>query len=304
MGNVITIVIPTLNAGPGFQRLLERIVSQRVSAAIEIVVIDSGSTDGTPDVAHRAGAQVLAIPQRQFNHGRARNQAISIARGDYVVLTVQDALPADANWLAALVTALEDTTIAASYGLQVAPSDAAPLAQVRSLLWQRVHAEPQTQSVASPTAFWSLSPQERLRLAVFDDVTACLRRSVWERIPLPEMSFGEDLAWAVSVLLAGYRLAYVPDARVEHAHERPMTYELRRAFVNGRLRGRVLAWPPFALSQRTAFALWREARQPQLLRKYGDLRDPALILERLDGELYHCNAHPAQPFLQIYRQVL
>ncbi len=300
----ISIIIPTFNAGPSFSALLERIMAQNISASLELVIIDSGSTDGTVEVARKAGARVLSIPQRRFNHGRARNQAINAGCGDYVALTVQDALPADSNWLATLVAALDDTEVAASYGRQIAPSCAGPLAQARSLLWQRANAEPRIQSVASPTTFWGLPPAERLQLAAFDDVTACLRRSVWEKIPLPELSYGEDQAWAVQALLQGYRIAYVPAACVEHAHERTMAYELRRAFVNGRLRTQILAWPSLALSQRVAFALWREACRPQLVRKYGNLCDPTHILERLYVELGYCNLQPVLPFVQVYRQIL
>jgi len=302
MTKQVSLVIPTLNAGPGFGQLLQVIAAQHVDMPVEVLIVDSGSTDGTTELAWNAGVKVLSAPRRKFSHGGTRNLAIEATHGDYIVLTVQDAMPVGENWLTTLLhPMLEDETIAASYGLQVAPQDAGPLAQVRSTTWQRAHSEPQVKEVASPEAFWELSPQERLRLATFDDVTACIRREVWRLIPLPEVPFGEDLAWAVQSLLNGYRIAYVPEARVEHAHERSMTYELRRSFLYGRLRVRALGWLAPSMDFRTAIALLYEVYHPQLIRKCIQFGESADILNCLASELYGCDAESDLPFIQAYR---
>ena len=77
----------------------------------------------------------------------------------------------------------------------------------------------------------TLDPIARLRLCAFDNVCSCIRRAVWARIPFADTPIGEDLEWAKAVLLAGFRLDYVPDAVVLHSHDRSARYELARTYV-------------------------------------------------------------------------
>lgn len=301
----ISVVIPTFNAGPRFIQLLEALRRQTLPAS-ELVVIDSGSTDGTPERAEQTGARVLKISKRRFNHGRTRNQAIAATRGALIVLTVQDALPVDSNWLSRLcMPLLEDTTLAGSYGLQRAPENAPPLSRVRNLMWERTCPPAGIQEITPPDAFWALPPLERLQRARFDNVTACLRRSVWKSLPLPEVNYAEDLIWGVYALLQGYRIAWVPQAQVWHYHQRSMDYEFRRAFVDGIVRARILRWPASRMSVREALALWREARHPQLAIRYPQLRNPALILETLwEKEVKVVSTYDDCLFVRIYREII
>lgn len=301
----ISVVIPTFNAGPHFIQLLAALHRQTLPAG-ELVVIDSGSTDGTPERAQQAGARVLRISKRHFNHGRTRNQAILATHGALVVLTVQDALPVDSDWLSRLCTPLlEDTTLAGSYGLQRAPEEAPPLARLRSLMWEQTCPPARVQQLDMPETFWALSPQERLRYVQFDNVTACLRRSAWESLPLPETNYAEDLIWGTQALLRGWRIAWIPQAQVWHYHQRSMDYEFRRAFVDGIMRARILRWPAQEMSMREALALWREARHPQLAARYPDLRDPTLILETLwEKEVKPVSTYRDSLFVRIYREII
>ncbi len=301
----VALVIPTLNAGPQFAQLLA-VLREQTLPVDELVVIDSGSRDGTVALAHAAGARVLTIPQRQFNHGRTRNQAIAETCSDLVVLTVQDALPAGSDWLARLCgPLLEDPTLVASYGLQRAPAAAPPLARIRSLVWERACPPAGVQAIASPKAFWALPPQERLALARFDDVSACLRRSAWEALPLPHVVYAEDLAWSVQALLRGWRIAWIPEAQVWHYHQRSADYELRRAFADGLVRARWLRWPAPEMRVREALALWREARHPQLAARYADIGNPGHLREVLWREEVTVTSHyPDQLFVRLYREAV
>jgi rhamnosyltransferase len=74
------------------------------------LVVDSGSTDGTDGLARRYGAAVHRIEKQEFNHGATRNLGISLARGDFVALMVQDAMPLDERWLAAMVRTWSGTS--------------------------------------------------------------------------------------------------------------------------------------------------------------------------------------------------
>jgi len=70
---VIGVVVPTRNGGARFVRCLDGLLRQR-PAADAVVVIDSGSSDGTAAAARRAGARVLAIAPEDFDHGETRNR--------------------------------------------------------------------------------------------------------------------------------------------------------------------------------------------------------------------------------------
>ncbi|MBN1921496.1 MAG: glycosyltransferase, partial [Anaerolineae bacterium] len=278
---------------------------QRVGGALELVIIDSGSRDGTPELARAAGARVLTIAKRHFNHGRTRNRAIAETHSPYIVLTVQDALPDGLDWLATLCAPLlNDPSIAASYGMQVAPEHADPLARARSLVWQRGCPPSQIQKVASSKAFWACSAQERLEYARFDDVAACMRRSSWEALPFPSASYAEDLAWGVQAVLRGWRIAWVPEARVWHYHTRPINYELRRAFQDGLVRARWLGWPTVEITIREAAALLLEAYQTHLVQHHGVLRNPDDIRRALYGEREETRARPSGVFVEFYEEII
>lgn len=229
----VSIVIPTLDAGSGFEALLEGIARQRGDFGVETIVVDSGSSDGTIKLARRYGAVVHQISCTEFNHGAARNLGISLSGGEYVALTVQDAVPADENWLASMVENLEeDEAVAGVYGRQVPSPEAGPLARSVVNGLATASCDRREQRIVDLEGYMNSSPAERRRLATFDDVSSCLRRSVWEEIPFERASFGEDLRWGKRVVESGYKLVYEPRSVVRHSHERGGLYELRRHYVD------------------------------------------------------------------------
>ena len=124
---VISVVIPVKNGGADLARCLAGIAAQEVEEEVEIVVVDSGSTDGSPERARAAGAVVHEIPPEEFGHGRTRNLGVELARGDTVVFTSQDAVADDSGWLARLVAAARSgPNVAGAYGRQLPHPDARP----------------------------------------------------------------------------------------------------------------------------------------------------------------------------------
>jgi rhamnosyltransferase len=90
---------------------------------------------------------------------------------------------------------------------------------------------PRMQEPLTGDELLALSPWERLERCAFDNVCSCLRRSVWQRIPLRPSRIAEDLVWSREVLLAGHRIAYTPSSAVVHSHERSARYELGRTYL-------------------------------------------------------------------------
>jgi rhamnosyltransferase len=225
----ISIVIPTLNGGKTLPAVVAAISRQRIDVPFETIAVDSGSTDGTVALLRGHGVKVLDLQAKAFDHGLTRNFGLSLATGDLVVLLVQDAVPVSEEWLSALTAPLRtDPQLAGTFARQEPCQTAGPLTRHYHASYLAASQEGRTAAVTDARAFAALAPADRLNRCTFDNVCSCIRRSVWERHPFLATAIGEDLAWAKEVLLAGYRLAYVPDAVVVHSHERSVRYEFWR----------------------------------------------------------------------------
>jgi rhamnosyltransferase len=239
----VSVMIPTYNAGPDFEETLRAIRGQRSHFTHEVLVVDSESSDGTPDLARKYGARALTVPRSEFNHGGTRNRGISEARGEFVVMTVQDAVPADDSWLEGLVENLaNDERVAGAYGRQIPREDCNPFTRYALENHFTNLPERREQVIEDPGRYEALPPPRKLELVTFDDVSSCVRRSVWEDHPFERLSFGEDIEWSERVLKRGYKIVYEPRSAVIHSHNRSALYEMKRAYVVHKLLGELLGF--------------------------------------------------------------
>jgi len=240
MNNCISIIIPTKNGGELFQESLEMIFSQEIEYyQLEVVVIDSGSTDQTLEICSQYPVKLIQIPAASFNHSSTRNIAIAESSGDICVLTVQDAIPADTMWLATLIEPLvKNDMVAGAFGQQVAREDASSVTRYCQQLYYREWRSDWEQSheqLPIEQADWDkLSFEQKRIFSRFDNTNSCIRRSVWKEIPFPAVPFAEDIAWAMTVLLSGFSIVWKPTAQVFHSHERPLAYILQRSYVESK----------------------------------------------------------------------
>ena len=229
----VSVLIPTLGAEPWLGELVPALAAQRVEGGHELVVVDSDSRDCTRQLLRRAGARVEWIPRSAFGHGRTRNHLARLARGEVLVYLSQDAAPEGEHFLAELCAALEEERVAAATAriLPRATDDpltrrtalAAPEAQATARIWDASH-------------LLGRGPEGVVR---FNNVASAVRARVWREHPFPELAFGEDVAWAETVLRAGWRVAFAPRALARHAHAyRPLAafrrYRTDAAFLLAR----------------------------------------------------------------------
>ena len=223
---MITVVIPVKDGGEDLRRCLEGVFAQRLDEDFEVVVVDSGSTDGSRELAAAKGATVVDIPAAEFNHGSSRNLGARAGKGEILVFTVQDAFPVDADWLGRLVAPLrEDDRVAGVYGRQLPHDDATPpeVWFLNFLYGPR----PRTQRASSPHEL-------SLETTMFSNVSSAIRRSAWEPAGFDdEIIMSEDHEWARRALLEGWQVEYRPEAAVRHSHRYSIADAFRRFFDSG-----------------------------------------------------------------------
>jgi len=222
---VISVVIPVKDGGADLVRCLEAVAAQEVDEEVEVVVVDSGSRDGSVKTARRLGARVHEIDAAEFGHGRTRNLGASLSRGETLVFTSQDAYAADAGWLAALAAALGGHDVAGAYGRQLPHADATPPERYfLDFLYgprERVQA-------------WTGPGEPTFEQTLFSNVNGAMPRAVWSEFPFADdLIMSEDQEWSRRVLLAGKTLVYEPRAAVFHSHAYTVASAFRRFFDSG-----------------------------------------------------------------------
>ena len=92
--DLVTVAIPVLNGGAVLGQTLDAVRAQALDAEVELLVADSGSTDGSAARAEQAGARVIDVAPGEFSHGGTRNLLMEEAAGAHVAFLTQDATPA------------------------------------------------------------------------------------------------------------------------------------------------------------------------------------------------------------------
>lgn len=247
-----SVALLTRNGGGLLQACVYSILSQRFEPGFEVIAIDSRSTDGSAELL-RAEPRIRfeSIAPSDFQHGRTRNQAMRLARGELVCFLTQDAVPAADRWLAEMVAFMDaHPDVAGAFGHQVPHESADPLEAFEV----RGHFD---SFRGGPVEFRrppSLPAEEHLqaRLHYFSNVNSCIRRSAWERIPFPEVDFGEDQAWARAVQAAGMATGYAERAVVRHSHDYGPVTLFRRRYDEARFMSREFGY--------SLMPTWRQAR--------------------------------------------
>lgn len=228
-----TVFIPTWNGGAQFEALLRKVMAQKTDFDYEVLIIDSGSRDGTlPFIRQFPEIRLIQIPNTEFNHGLTRNRAVREARGEIVALLTHDAEPWDEHWLQSLVDNFDDPDVAGAYCHQLPREDCNPFQRERLKGWTAGSGTPVRRRLADKSRWDSMHPFERYQLIAFDDVASCVRKSVMDEVPFEKRQFGEDVAWGKAAILAGHIIVMDPRSVVIHSHNKPIWYEFKRVYLD------------------------------------------------------------------------
>ena len=227
----VSILLPTLDGEEDLTRLLPALAGQDYGGAVEIVAVDSSSSDRSPELLAEAGADVETIDRDEFRHGATRNRAAERAVGEILVFLSQDVEPTGPGFLRELVAAFEDPRVAGAYSRVLPRPGDDPLTRRTVLDLPEAGEEPMVRDLDDVGGVQELSPEQRADYLRFNNVASAVRASVFKEIPFPDLAFGEDFAWAARVLTAGWRIRFVPQSVVYHAHR----YTPRKVFERYRV---------------------------------------------------------------------
>lgn len=207
-----SVIIRTLNEAEHLDDLLGMIAQQQTSGVeVETVLIDSGSTDGTLEIADRHGCRITSINKAEFSFGRSLNRGCAFSTGDILVFISGHCVPVDAHWLQSLCRPLIDGVASYSYGRQIGDDDS-------NYSERRIFAK------YFPAR--SAIPQEGF---FCNNANSALLRSVWEEHPFDEALTGlEDMELAKRLVMRGQKIAYVAEAPVFHHHQENWAQVSRR----------------------------------------------------------------------------
>ncbi len=200
IGNSCSIVIRAYNEEKHIGRLLEGIRQQTIKD-VEIILVDSGSTDATISIAESFGAKIVHIRPQEFTFGRSLNLGAQAATRELIVIASAHVYPVYPDWLEALLRPFEDSNMALTYGKQRGPGFAKFSEQQIFHQWYPDESKPK-----QITAFCN-------------NANAAIRKSLWKKNPYDEEITGlEDLAWGKWAKETGFNIAYVAEAEIIHVH--------------------------------------------------------------------------------------
>lgn len=265
----VTVGVPTLNSGERFNEVLGALTGQANASGVdfEILVVDSGSSDGTVEAARAAGARVIEIEKKDFQHGRTRNLLVSEAKGTHVALITDDAMPATPDWLDSLVAAFESADdVALVFGPQV-PIPEHPHYVRREYLthflaWEN-GGEPHVQRVEQTEAGRAHFEANRSVYTFFADSNGAIAKWAWEQHPYEEVPYAEDQLIGAAMIEAGFAKVFHPGFAVVHSHDYGAIGQFKRYFDDYRGLLEVMGYrTPAGLrsSARTVIGLTRQDR--------------------------------------------
>lgn len=195
-----SVVIRCFNEEQHIGRLLSGILQQTVKD-VEIIVVDSGSTDATVSIASRYPTKILHIRPEDFSFGHSLNMGCQAASGEFIVIASAHVYPVYSDWLEKLLSPFSDPQVALVYGKQRGN---------------------ETTRYSEQQVFTKWYPDESRQHQdhpFCNNANAAIRRSLWQQMPYDETLTGlEDLDWARCAMELGYKITYAGDAEIAHVH--------------------------------------------------------------------------------------
>ena len=209
----VGVVIRTLNESELIATCLEMLERQQPGFDLDVVVVDSGSTDSTVELARAGGARIIEIAPADFDYSKALNVGLEQLDAELVVLLSAHAIPVDDLWLERMTAPFSDSRVAGVSSRQI-PWPGAPWWETERL----------RRAFDDSTQCYETDAAEDI---VFSNAASCIRLSAWRAEPFT-LPAAEDLEWAERVVAAGWKIVYEAAASVYHSHDEGPRAQARR----------------------------------------------------------------------------
>jgi len=254
-----TIIIRCYNEEQHIGRLLSGIMQQTIDN-VEIILVDSGSTDATLSIASRYPVNVVYIPPEEFSFGRALNMGCNAASGEYLVFISAHCWPVYKDWLEQLTAPFADPNVALVYGKQRGNEISQFSEHQIFASWFPDHSNPKRDN------------------PFCNNANCAIRRDIWKEIPYDEELTGlEDLDWAKKAMDMGYNIAYSAESEIIHVHEETPQrvynrYRREAIALKAILPQQIFTfWDFIRLSTRNIISDWAVAKNERVL--YGNVKN-------------------------------
>lgn len=202
-----SIIIRTFDEENHLEQCLNSVFSQKMEKHFEVIIVDSGSTDATLNIASKFSTQIFNLPKNKFSYGRSLNLGCSKAKGKALVFLSAHAIPERTDWLETLLKPLDKDYIAV-FGSQK------PHRMHNPLVRRFVNETWQSKVI--------LKEHERTWMK-YNNTNSAVLSSAWQELPFDEdMRSGEDTLWAKKAMASGKKIRYVQEAAVYHSHDEPL----------------------------------------------------------------------------------
>lgn len=225
----VSVIIPTYNAGPDFRENLAALKGQKGIKEIEIIVVDSGSTDQTLTECELAGVSVLQIPNEDFTHSYARNLGAKKATGEYLLFMTQDAEPTDEGWLYRLLSVLINKDVVAVSPVETDNGKSDLKYKTDCFSHQKYLGLDKGDKLTGYST--DMDGHHVRRNAQLTDVTNLIKKDVFSQYHF-EGDYAEDLRLGLSLIKDGYKLAQLTSVQVRHGHNRSAEYIKKRTYID------------------------------------------------------------------------
>ena len=224
----ISVIVPVKNGSKTLEKCLTSLFNQSIFSQIEIILLDSSSSDKSVEIAQRYGVKVISIDALAFNHGLTRHLGAHFASGKLLYFTVQDAVMSDTHILENMSKHFIDIEVQAVVGIQGIPSSNAN----NPALWFNRVTPPELEIRHFPDkSFSHLSLKNQFELSNWDNVNAMYRKEALIKIPFKKTDFSEDWLWANEALRSGMKIIRDPSLLVYHYHYMSFSYVFRSIFI-------------------------------------------------------------------------
>ncbi len=226
MSQSVGVVIPALNEEKNLSICLPALLASTVP--LKVILVDSGSTDNTGHIAEDMGIDVLRIEGHQFNHGATREMARQRLNTDVAVMLTADAYITEPTTIEKLLRPILEGKAIAAYARQI-PHDGAGIFEAFPREFNYGD-KPQLRGIEDVAAYGVYT-------FFCSDSCAAYRNQALDQVggfkpTLPS----EDYFAVAKLLLAGHKVAYVPDAVIRHSHRYNLVEEFQRYFDTGYVR--------------------------------------------------------------------